>query len=361
MLAALMPLARTSWATSWQQTGIAKVTTEYDTNPALLPGDPQGVWRYLVEPDYTLTGNFDRDIFRAGLALQLARSSNESLSPHRNSPTAFLDWVRQNELGEMSISSRYAETSTRNNDTGSTVNTDPILADNIRASRRLAGRWSNALNERSTLEANGSYETISYSGGTLTNYANQSAGMMFSYIWSEAATPFLRMTRTEYQPANGPATNSFTNTVLAGLNWTTSETLSGTLQAGQTKVSNGELSTQGGASVRYAGERNRLALNANRQVTPTGLGGFTTVDQVNGSWSYDLNEHSSTGIDLAWQKSEFISDITNRTSSAWLQYELNSFWGVRTDYRHNTLSRDGFDDASSDILGIALSYTHTDF
>ena len=362
LLAAILLSTEEGWADTWQQTGSARISTEYDTNPAMTPANPDGVWRHLVEPSYTLTGNFDRDVLRTGLALQFARSSNEMLSPSRNSPTVFLDWLRQNEAGEFGISSRYAETSTRNVDTSNTGNTDPRLADNTRASRTLSGRWSNALSERSTLAADGSYESVFYSGGTFTNYATRSAGMMFSYLWSEAITPFLRVMRTDYEPVMGTSPSNFTNTVLAGLNWTASEALSGTLQAGQSKVSSAdEASTQGGGSVRYNAERTQLSLSANRSVTPSGLGGFASIDQVNGSWSYALSEHRRAGIDLGWQKSKFITNITNSTSGVWLQNELNSFWGVRTYYRHSTLSRDGFNDASSDILGLALTYTHTDF
>ena len=362
LLAAILLSTEESWADTWQQSGSARVSTEYDTNPARTTVNPEGVWRHVAAPSYTLTGNFDRDVLRTGLALQLARSSNETLSPNRNSPTAFLDWVRQNEAGEFGISSRYAETSTRNVNTSNTGTTDPALADNTRTARTLSARWNNALSERSTLAANGSYESVSYSGGALTNYATRSAGMMYSYLWSEASTPFLRVMRTDYEPAMSTTPSSFTNTVLAGLNWTASEALSGTLQAGQSKVSNADkASTQGGGSVRYNAERTQLSLSANRSVRPSGLGGFATIDQVNGSWSYALSEHRSAGIDLGWQKSKFITDITNSTSGVWLQHELNSFWGVRTYYRHNTLSRDAINDASSDILGIALTYTHTDF
>ena len=365
MLAALILFAEKGWAETWQQAVSARVSTEYDTNPAMTPVNPEGVSRHLFEPSYTLTGNFERDVLKTGLAFQFARSSNETLSPSRNSPTVFMDWLRQTEAGEFGISSRYAETSTRNvdpvNNTG-TGNTDPGLADNTRASRILSGRWSNALSERSTLVADGSYESVFYSSDTYTNYASRSAGIMFSYLLSEASTPFLRLSRIEYEPAGGASPNTFTNTVLAGLNWIASDALSGTLQAGQSKVSNvDEPSTQGGASLRYTGERSQLALSANRQVLPGGLGGFSTVDQVNGNWSYALNEYNSAGIDLGWQKNKFITDFINRTSGAWLQHELNSFWGLRTYYRHNTLSRDGIDDATSDILGLALSYTHTDF
>jgi len=346
-------------ASSWQQTGSVRVSTEYDTNPLMSPTNPDGVWRNMVEPGYALTGTFDRDELRTGLALEFSRSSNETLSPNRNSPTAFLDWLHQGEAGEFGISSRYAETTTRNADTG---NTDPGLANNTRTSRSVSGRWSNALSERSTLSAEGSYESVFYSGGTFVNYATRSAGMMFSYVWNEASTPFLRMLHTEYEPAGSTTVpSSFSNTVIAGLNWQTSESLEGTVQIGKSRISNAEMSTQGGASVRYTTERNLLALSADRQVSPSGLGGLTTVDQANGSWSYELNERSRTGINLGWRMNRFVTDIISRTAGVWLQHELSSFWSLRTYYMRNMINAEGVEGAYSNILGVNLSYTHTDF
>ena len=169
------------------------------------------------------------------------------------------------------------------------------------------------------------------------------------------------MSRIEYESANALLPDSFTNTVQAGLSWTASESLAGTIQAGQSKVSTAEMGAQGGASVRYSGERNQLALDVNRQVSPSGLGGFATVEQANGNWSYILSERSNIGVELGWQKSKFNTDIFNRATGVFLQQALNSFWGVRTYYRRTTLSGDGINDVSSAILGVTLSYTHTDF
>lgn len=358
MLTALLLFTEKGWAEAWQQTVSAKVSTEYDSNPAMSPSNPEGVSRHLLEPSYALTGNFGRDILKTGLALQVVRSSNEMLSASRNSPTVFVDWLRQGETGEFGITSRYAETSTRNVNTD---NTDPALTDNTRSARTLSGRWSKALSQRSSLEVNGSYETVLYSGNTYSNYATRSAGMLFSYLWSESSTPFLRLSRTDYEPASGTSPNSNTDTALAGLSWTASEALSGSLQLGKSRVNNAEPSQIGGGSMRYASERTQLSLSANRQVSPSGFGGFSMVDQIIGSWSYALSEHSITGIDLGWQKNTYITDIISRTSGVWLQHEINSFWGLRTYYQvRNVINAGVMEDTSSYILGFSIAYTHAD-
>lgn len=356
LLTALMLNSVQGWADVWQQTASARVSTEYDTNPALSPTHTEGIWRTMFEPSYTLMGMLGKNELKTGLALQIARSSNETLSQNREDPSAFLDWQRQSDAGQFGILSRYAETATRIAEIGIA---GPGVADSTRISRTMAGRWNKALTDRSTLSADSSYESNSYKGGTYIDYVTRSGSMMFSYAWSEHSTPFLKMSYSDYEPTGGGPTIRL-NTATLGLNWTTSDYLQGTLQASKYKISDAEMGTQGGASLQYTNQRTQLVLNAGRQVSPSGLGGFTTTDQANGSWSYALSERSKTGIDLGWSKNHFVTDIIYRTTGAWLQHDLNPFWGMRTYYMYRIAEQRGVV-ASSNILGLSFVYTHTDF
>jgi hypothetical protein len=357
MLIASVFYSAQGWADAWQQTGSARISTEYDSNPAMSATSPDGIWRAIFEPGYTLNGILGDNELKAGLAIQMARSSNETLSQNRADPSAFVDWQRQSDAGEFGISSRYAETATRIAEIG---NAGPGVSDSTRVSRTTAGRWNKALSERSALSAEGSYEDVSYKGGTYIDYLTRSASMMFRYAWSEHSTPFLKIAHSDYEPTRGGAASRL-DTGTLGMSWTISDNLEGNLQASKSKVNDAEMGTQGAASLQYTGPRTQLVLNAGRQVSPSGLGGFSTVDQASGSWSYTLSERSKTGIDLGWSKNHYISDIINRTTGVWLQHDLNSFWGMRTYYLHRTIEQDGLGSASSNILGLAFTYTHTDF
>jgi hypothetical protein len=357
MPAALVIYSGQGWADSWQQAGSARVSTEYETNPAMSLTYPGSVWRALLEPSYTLIGRVGANDLKAGLALQIARSSNKTLSQNREDPSVFLDWQQQSEAGEFGISAKYNETATR---VAEIRNIGPGFADGTRASRTMSGSWNKALSERSTLSADGTYEGVSYKGGTYINYVTRSGNMMFKYDWSEHSTPFVKMSYADYVPAGSNFLSSSANVVL-GLNWKAFDYLGGSLQAGKSKVSNANMDTQIAADIQYAGQRTGLVLNASRQVSSSGLGGFVTVDQANGSWSYALSERSKTGIDLGWQNNHFVPDIINRSAGAWLQHDLNSFWGLRTYYLHSISEQVGVGGASSNKLGIALVYTHADF
>lgn len=359
LLAGLMLYAGQGWAGSWQHAVSSRVSTEFDSNPAMSPTYPGGVWRALFEPSYTLMGKVGENELKAGLALQIARSSNKTLSQNRDGPSVFFDWLRQSDAGEFGISSRYDEVATRDAGTDAT---GQVSLDSTRASRTLSASWRKALGERSKLSVDGAYMGVSYKGGTYVDYATMSTGMNFSYDWSESVAPFLGISNVDQTLAGGGPSSSRAN-VLFGLNLKISEHLDCTIQAGKSKGSGASSndSSLRGVAVQYAGQRTRMALNADRQASPSGLGGFVTADQANGSWSYDLSEHGRTGINVGWRKNRSITDDVSRNTDVWLERDLNSFWRVRTHYQHRTRDGGGVGGANSDLLGLALNYTRSDF
>lgn len=351
-----------SGADPWQQAWSAQVSTEYDSNPAMIQASQiqaskVEVWRSIFEPSYTLHGTNGVNELGAGVALQVARSSNKVLSPNREDARGFLNWQRHSNTGEFGLSGVYDEAATRNT---AIDNTGPGFADSTRASRTLSAQWSQALSERANFGLDGSYEKVSYKGGAFTNYVSRSGGMKLDYAWSEYSVPFFRMSYADYKPDYyGSSLSRLTNVVL-GCNWKISDYLQWSLQGGRSKVDGAKASTQGAATIQYLGQRARVDVNASRQVTTSGLGGFIKVDQAKGSWSYIWSEHSKTGIDLEWQKNHYITTITQNTAGTWLQYDTNQFWRTRMYYLHK-INRDALGKAYSNILGVAVTYTPAGF
>lgn len=357
ILAALVSHSGQSWAESWRQDWAARVSTEYDTNPAMIPANQEGVRRSLFEPSYKLIRAGGANELNAGLAFQFARSSNKTLSQDRDDPSVFLDYRRQNVAGEIAMSAKYNEVSTR----AAEIESSGIgIVDSTRATRTMSASLKEALSERSTLTLDGTYNNVFYKGGTLVDYVTRSASMKFSYDWSEVSVPFITMSYSKYEPTESDTYSRYAHAIL-GCNWKVSDYLTGSLQFGRSKISGPRMGKQGSAAVQYTGQTTVLALNAGRQVSASGMGGFITVDQVNGSWSYALGERSKSGIDLGWRKNRFVTRFFNRTSGAWLQYEFDSFWLMRTYYTHKISEQSGGGEASSDMIGLTLVYTHTDF
>ena len=355
-----------SVADTWQQTWSAKASAEYDSNPAMiresqirasqLQASQVEVWRSIFEPSYTLHGTSGVSELEGSVALQVARSSNKVLSPNREDARGFLNWQRHNEKGQFGLSGIYDQAATRNT---AIDNTGPGFADSTRASRTVSTQWSQAVSERTNFGLDGSYEKVTYKQSTLIDYVSRTAGMKLDYAWSEYSVPFFRISYADYKPVYGSSLSRLTN-VVVGLNWKVSDYLQGSVQGGRSKVDSAPASTQGGAAIQYSGQRFMVDVNASRQVTASGLGGFITVDQAKGSWSYIWSEHSKTGIDLEWQKNHYITTITQNTAGTWLQYDSNQFWRTRMYYLHKT-NRDAVGKAYSNILGVAVTYAPAGF
>ena len=91
-------------AVAWQQTNLFNFTTEYDSNPAMSATTNDAILRYIAEPGLTLTSKVEENEFNTGISLQVVRSSNETLNPGRESPTAFADWLRHFESSKFESS-----------------------------------------------------------------------------------------------------------------------------------------------------------------------------------------------------------------------------------------------------------------
>lgn len=357
LLPALLFSTEGVWADNWQSVLASRFSTEFDSNPtrSSIPND--GAWQTILAPDYTLVGNFGVNELTSGLAYQLVRSSNETLIQNRNSPTAFADWRHQTEAGELGITSRYNETSTRDSSIDSvgqnfTPGTRTAHINSIRAKVELS--------ERTTLSANGSYEGVVYTGGSYVDYAARSFDSTLSYTLNEFNAVFVELLHTDFIPANGTPSSKLVSSLL-GWNWKISDSFDGTLQIGEAKVDGEAAGTQGAVKVQYTGQRTQWILKSNRQVRPSGLGDFVTADQTNINWSYALSENSKAGIDLGWSVNHLATDTVVRTSGAWLQHELNSLWGLKTYYMRNSYFGGVAADTDSYILGLSFIYTNTDF
>jgi hypothetical protein len=364
LLAGQMLYAGQGRADSWQQAASFRVSTEHDSNPAMSATNNSGVWRALFEPSYALTGRTGESEITAGLALQMVRSSDKTLSPSQDNPSVYLNWLRPSEAGEFGISSRYAQAATR--DAGGVDATGIVPASSTSKSRTLSGRWSKELSEHSTLSADTAYTGVTYNGGAYTDYSTRSGGLKISYLSSEQITSFCSVTGNKYMPANGGPSGSLAESTLSeatlGMDWR-GEYMVWTVQAGKARVSGSNSETLGSVVAHYTGQQTQLTMNAGRTVTASGLGGFVKSNQVLGNWSYALSDYTNTGIDLGRQKnlSSTIGPDTSTTLGAWIDHDLTSTWKVRTYYQHRTSQGGGAESVSSNLVGLSFAYTNSDF
>jgi len=358
IISALLFYSGQSCADVWQQDATVSVSAAYDTNPSLSPAYPGGAWIGTLTPNYTLYGNVGANQYKTGLAYRIERSSNQAVSSNREDPTVFLDWKRQIDLNEFDIFAQYHESSTRLSQIN---NIGPGFVDSNAFYRTITGTWKRDLSERSTFFADGSYENVTYGGGSYTNYVSRSGDMSLTYALNEHSSPFVKASYIDYSPVNTSQVYKM-NTVMLGWNWIASESWQGGLQAGGSNGDNVPSDAQYEASLHYKGQLSGLDFTASRLTSLNGLSGFILADQVIAGWNYALSEVNKTGIDLTWRKNYYPNPVTNSSAGTWLEHDFNTGWKGRMYYVHRISEQTaggGF--AYSNEIGISLVYTQIDF
>jgi len=352
----LTPL--TGWAGVWQQSTTARFSEEYDTNPTMASfNSREGVRRTVLVPSYTISNTSDQSELKAGITIQMERSSNQNLSQNRNDPSVFTGFHHQGETIDFSLTAKYDEAATRNS---LIDNAGQNFNDSTRRARTFDVNLSNALDQFTTISLDSTYEVVSYKGGSFVDFSNLTVGGRLSRALTERTTLFMRVSGVKYRPVSGVSSGDTSNAIL-GWDWIYSEQLHGSFQAGKSWSENIGTGNQGTATVSYSGQFNEIALNASRQIVPSGLGNLVRIDQANGSWIYAYSEYVRFGIEAGWQKSHLSANTFYRTSGAWLEQEMNQHWVARMYYQHRNSDQVGISKAYSHMVGVAFTFTHADY
>ncbi len=347
-------------AGGWQQSISLPATLEYDTNPTLVPTGKTEIWRARLAPAYSLTGAYGVDEYKAGLGLMIERPSDRAVSSARQDPNLSLGWRRQTETGEFGLTAKYDRASTRSS---TLEETGSVVRDGTRTTKSLLGNWRSAISERSSLAADAQRTSVGYDSGTLTGYNNLSAGLTYTYAWSARAEPFLRVSASRYEPDSALVSSSNHYTALGGVKIKSSENLEWTAQAGMSRVSGRTSDTGwlGSFVMRYLGERSDYSLDIGRSISPSGQGGFIEADQIKGTWAYAVDPLTRAGLEASVRKSKGATPNTIQQVGGWVSHELSPLWSSRLFYLHKLRQQTGQSDASGNVLGVTLVYSHPDF
>lgn len=347
-------------ADQWHHSVSLPMTLEHDSNLSMSATNPQGVSRTILLPGYNLTATYGVDEYKLGLGLRVERSSDQAISRNREDPNLSFGWQRQTETGGFGLVAKYSQVSTRMSEL---EQTGLIVRDGTSTSQSLGGNWRTALSERNSLAADAEVKTVAYDGGTLTDFTNTTAGVTYSHAWSERIEPFARLTASRYEPSRATLPSSNNTSVLGGVKWKASENMEWTAQAGISKVS-GQTSVtgwQGSFVMRYVAPRYDASFDIGRSISASGVGGFVEADQIKGGLGYALDELTRTGLDASWQRSRGLTPNTMQQFGAWASRELSPFWNARLYYQHKQRQQNGLSDASGNVFGASLVYSHPDF
>ncbi|WP_397449722.1 hypothetical protein [Pseudomonas sp. NA-150] len=356
----ILPFPGVAYASIWQTTVAVPTTVEYDSNPTLATSGEKGVTRTIVAPDFGLVGAFGADQLQFGLGVNFVRSSDTDIIKNREDPDLRVGWERENEKGRFGLTARYVESSTLSD---AVEQTGVVATDGTQKLYTLAGNWSTALTERSTLENEIEYAHATYDVVTLTDYDELSARVGWRYAWNERTQVFTRFAARRYEPDQGSgvqSSNSYTPTV--EIKYQFSERFEGALRLGvdqESGTSSGPTG-QGGFDFHYKGERMDASIDVDRSSVASGQGGFAEVDRVQGSWSYALDEISRVGLDATWQDSKGQTPNTLQKYGAWASRELSPFWVMRLSLLYKERQQNALPDARANVIGLSLTYSFPD-
>ena len=356
----VLPFTDTVLAANWQSTVVGPTSVEHDSNPLLLSSGEKGITRTIIAPDYTLIGTFDRDELRLGLGVHVLRSSDTAVVDNREDPDVSLGWQRQTERGRFGLLARYNESSTLS---GTVLDTGVVTTDGTQKLYTLAGNWSQAVTERSTLSNETTYNRARYDISTLTGYEELGNVFTWTYAWSERADLYSRFGARRYEPEQdqtATASNSYSPAV--GVKYQFSERLSADAHVGITEVSGDEGGRrgEGGVALLYTGARAVASFTAERSTVASAEGGFAELDQVRGVWSYAVSELTRVGADAAWQDSKGQTPNTLQTYSVWASREFSPYWDLRLSLMYKDRQQDHEADANATIVGLTLTYRYPD-
>lgn len=351
-----------SWAGGWNHSASLSSTLDHDTNMKLSPVGDNAVSRLIFSPSYLGTAVYGIDEFRLGVGLKVERPSNRRVSLNREDPNFLFGWRRQLQSGELGFTAKYDQVSTLISEL---EETGLVVTDSTRKTTSLGATWSVALNERHTLATNAEYKQTSFDGGNSTNFENLSAGLTWSYAWSERISPYLRFSTSHYQPDSsaGNAVSSDNHSLAVGVTVKASDRIEWSVQAGSSVVvaQSRQMGWQGRSSIRYLGDGYDVSAELGRSVVPSSAaGGFVETDQARIAYSQQLGERSSMGLNFAHTTSRAVLPSTLQSVGASMSYVMSPLTSARLTLQHRSRQQDGQPDAKSDVLGISLVFSHPD-
>lgn len=360
LVAAWLIAATPVFAGGWHQSISVPMTLESDSNPTFSPSQSTRLWRARTSPSYTLTGAFGVDEISAGLNFQIEQPSDKNIGQARQDPSIFMNWQRLTTTGGLGLAAKYIEASTRDSELNET---GLIVIDGTRKTQSLSGNWRLNLSERSSLSANADFTNVAYSSGTLLGYRNTGVGLSYNYSWSERIEPFVRVTLSHYVPEGSIAASSDNSTLSGGIRVKASENFNWTMQGGSNRTSGSSSVTgrQGSFALNYSGARDTLTLEVSRSSSASGQGGFVESDAIKGSWNYAINARTRFNLDATRLNSKSVVPNTMNQLGASVSQELSPFWRANLSIQHRQRQQSSLPTASSNVLGLSLTYNHPDF
>jgi hypothetical protein len=360
----------------WMGHGLAQTPSQHqfsfpsgvqlDNNPALSADSRASVWVWRANPQYTFVRQQANSSWSLTASANIERSTNTTLSDHRNDPAVSGVFQQQGVRSNWSLEASAAQSSTRATELEAT---GIVTLDRTQTTASASWGAQYLLSERWTLSGGVEWRDIRYDTLALVENRTTSASVGLGYGLSDRETLALQGGVSHYQPGRGGvpglAQSSINTNLTANYTQEVSPTLEWGARLGLVRITgaNADTSWQGGVSLTYQGPSYQATLDAGRNVTSSGLlGGFATNHAVRGNISYALSDRSRIGASVAYTRN--VGNAPTRDSSTtWglnASTDLTPFWQLAFSLQQRQAKRTT-GNARGTLLGIHLVYTHPDW
>lgn len=325
-----------------------------DTNPTLSATNKRSVMITTATPRYKVTSTNPLQELSADLAMQIERSSDQSVRINRDDPSLALGWKKELPKGLLNLGAKYDQTSTR---VSELTETGLVQQDGSRRNQSLGASYTHLLSDRLNLSVNGNYTRVKYSGGTLDNYTLPAAAFALNYQYSETLVSYIQTSFSQYQP-EGRGQNSEYTTLVGGAQWDWSDRLNLNFNLGvnQIKAAQNDMGLETALKLKYLLLRGNVSAGFSRASTASGNGGFIEADQLQASINYDLSDRSGVGSDISLRQNKGPNKSEYYQLGVFYRYEITPQWNLRLNAQYKENKNTSNQSASGNVVGITINY-----
>jgi hypothetical protein len=341
-----------------QQVNIPAIV-QYESNPILLTDEEQSAFQYILTPNYIVTATEDTNTFFADVALNIVRSSNQSVVVDREDPTLSLGWRGERERDKFNVVSRYTRLSSRQREfrTASVVDIDATAVE-----RSLIGDWTREITDKWLFTLSGRLVKAKFDGGVFGNSLLRVAGFNTSYRVTDNFIPYTSVNFTDFRPDGIEPLKAQDLLVGAKINLT--DKLSVQAGAGFNHIDSTGSALISNAAFNYGNDRYNIFGNIARTANPSNAidvtGGYPITDSLGLGFAYYLSEIDSIGTDFSINKNKSGDFAESKLLNVFYNRDLSLYWKMRLFAGVRTLDVSN-DNANNKVLGITIIYNTPQF
>lgn len=335
-------------------------TTEYNTNPRLIATGEEGVFQQTVTPRYKFSDISENQELFFDFRLVVVRSSKKDIVIDRENPVASLGYIHQYEKGNISASTNYTETSSRNIEL---TESGVVGADLTSVVRNYNFAWRHDLADRWILNSTAAYNKTDFSGGSsaLVSNHNRQLTSALSYQLTETLTPVVQVSYVKQYSGSLDPTSNINYTT--GIDWQYSDAWRFGVRYGKNR-SFGATSANGWTGSLNASylvtDYMTLSAELSRQVTPSNLGGLNENERANLNLAYQLSDVSNISFTYNETKNKTVNQTQTTQYSTSYSRNITDRLSLAVNASYRELENPT-SNASAKVLGFTLNYDHPAF